>query len=79
MRRRSVELRDPSMSTMPYEADISSASSSDDELLHDESLQVAVVAAEMVENEPEGRQWHRFMMRSLALLCAMSLSIGAHL
>lgn len=78
MRSHSLELRDPSMSSPPHEADTSSASSSDDELLHDEPLQVAVVAAEMAENEQEDRQWRRFFMRSLALTCAMSLSIGSH-
>jgi hypothetical protein len=79
MRSRSLELRDPG-ARIPSTDNLSSDSESSNGTVSDEELPLTVaVEAEQPVQESERNRWRKFFIRSLALLCAMSLSIGSHL
>ena len=79
MRNHSLELNNPGSNMSPINDDLSSSDSSEDEPIEGLESEALINADNIVQNEPEDLQWRRFFMRSLALLCAMALSIGAHL
>jgi hypothetical protein len=76
MRSRSVELRDPGV----HPALSSSDSSSSDDETGDEGLpQPAITTSNDIQDDEDAYKWRRRFVRALALICAMSLSIGSHL
>lgn len=78
MRSRSLELRDPG-TRIPSTEDLSSDSESSNGTVPDEELPLTVaVEAEQPVQESDRSRWRKFFIRSLALLCAMTLSIGSH-
>ncbi|KIM25377.1 hypothetical protein M408DRAFT_74261, partial [Serendipita vermifera MAFF 305830] len=79
MRGRSLELNTSgNINTVSNTNDSSSSDTDDDEPVEQLEAEALINPANIAENEPEEHKWHRFIMRTLALLCAMSLSIGSH-
>lgn len=79
MRSRSVEMHNPGSSVVPPSDSSSSSESSDDEGVAEEMPQAAIDESSALQEEQDPYRWRKFFVRSLALLCAMALSIGSHL
>ena len=79
MRGRSVELHNPGITIPPADDESSSSDSSEGETASAGLESEALIPPNTVQNEPEDHKWRKFFIRSLALICAMALSIGSHL
>jgi hypothetical protein len=79
MRGRSVELHHPGTTIVPTNDESSSSDSSEDDTANGGLESEALIPPNTVQNELEVHKWRKFFIRSLALICAMALSIGSHL
>lgn len=65
---------------MPPLTDAPSISeSSDDEHEHGDLPQTAIAETSQVDEDNDPLIWRKWLVRAIALICAMSLSIGSHL
>jgi hypothetical protein len=65
---------------MPPANDGSTSSDSSDDEPDTEGLESeALIPPNIEQNDREDHKWRKFFIRSLALICAMTLSIGSHL
>ncbi|KAG8759577.1 hypothetical protein FRC14_005606 [Serendipita sp. 396] len=78
MRSRSLELRDPSGGMSPHDDSSSDSDIAEEEDLAEQDVQVATAISESAPNQQDPHRWWKFFIRSLALTCAMALSIGSH-
>ncbi|KAG8810684.1 hypothetical protein FRC17_002834 [Serendipita sp. 399] len=78
MRSHSLELRDPIIGISPHNDPSSDSDTTEEEEPGEQVVQVATAVAESASSQEEAHRWRKFFIRSLALVCAMSLSIGSH-
>lgn len=74
-----MKLHNPGITIPPNEDESSSSDGSEGEIPSEGLESDALIPLNTVQNEPEDYKWRKFFIRSLALLCAMALSIGSHL
>jgi hypothetical protein len=79
MRGRSVELHNPGITLSPANDESSGSDGSDGETASEGLESEALISPNTLQSEPDNHKWRKFFIRSLALICAMALSIGSHL